>query len=595
VRRGIAALAAVVAGAVAVALAVTPSAASWVDREWISAPVTSLRCGDAATVNATAWGRVATGSVGASSLDPVAAIDGIVVANAAPATASSAASAAATTSLGSDAWSSALDLSVLSGLSVGGGLTLPTGASTGVYTQYGRATSGGVSVGASGAVTSASGGVVALESPASATPRVADLRLSGLLDASLPGLGVTTAQLADVALRVGTIGAIASYDSCSPLWSGAAPGSALTRDYLLQDLGVDFTSSTVSGFASGLRASLTSLESSLDALLPPGTTITGSALTSITSALSSALNLSVLGVGISLAQVDSVKVGVDVDLAPVRALVTGTLSDGVVGVDLGTGRVSADLEALFGAAYGTSGLNGLAPNTSVLTAPVLAALSSRVGVLLQGFATGVIQPALTAALQAATVTAVIDAHLRTRAGVVNVVGLELVATITGTAAGFTTGSPAPTVTAVASEASSGVLTPLLGLLGLSLTGLVNGVQAAVVAPLLSTVVPAIGSAVVTPVMTSAATQAAAFSSTLTGTTIPGVLTALAPALTALRTLVAVVANARPDAAGSVGAPVASAAGRYFETALCVRVVNGSAAQVARFDLANASVGPNALR
>lgn len=595
-RRGIAALAAGITAVVVAAVGIPVSAASWGDREWTTAQVGALDCDDAGVVDATAWGRVLTGAVSGQQLDPVAAIDGITVSNLAPATTSSAVSAATTHSVTNDAWTTDLALTGLGAVTVGGGVSLPFGTNTGTYTQYGRATSSGLSVGASGAVTTAGNGVASLEPASSATPRLATVRLSSLLDSALPGLGVTTAQLADVGLRVGTLGAIASYASCDPLWSAAAPGSALTREYLVKDLGLDLTSSTISGFTTGLRSSLATLETNLDALLAPGTSITGSALTSITTALNSALTLSVAGVTVSLGSVNSVTVGVDFALQPVIDLVTGSLSDGVVTVNLTTGAVSADLAALFDAAYAHSGgLNGLNPNTSVLTAPVLAELQSRIGALLQNFATGTIQPALTAALNAATVTAVIDTTLRTRAGIINVLGLRLVTTITGTPSSFTTGSPAPTVSAVASEASAGILNSLLSLLGISLGTLVSGVQTAVVAPITSTVVPVIGSTVVAPVMTSATALVTTFMSTLTGTTIPGVLTSLTPVLAALRTLVAVTVNGRPDAAGSAGAPAATAAGRYFETALHVGVVNGSAASVASLFFGNASVGANSLR
>ena len=123
----------------------------------------------------------------------------------------------------------------------------------------------------------------------------------------------------------------------------------------------------------------------------------------------------------------------------------------------------------------------------------------------------------------------------------------------------------------------------------------NGVQAAVVAPITSTVVPVIGSTVVAPVMTSATGLGTTFGSTLTGSTIPAVLTALTPVFAALRTLVAVTVNGRPDAAGSVGSPAVAETGRWFETALHVGVVNGSAASVAALFFASASVGPNAVR
>lgn len=223
-KRALAVLAAGVAAVVVAAVGIPVSAASWADREGVTASVGALDCDDSGVVDATAWGRVLTGTLNGQSLAPVAAIDGVTVANFAPATTSSATSAATTHALTNDAWSTDLALTALGGVTVGAGVALPFGTGTGAYTQYGRATSSGLSVGASGALTTASNGVASLDSASSATPRLATLQLSTLLDASLPGLGVTTAQLADVKLRLGALGAIASYASCDPLWSASAPG-----------------------------------------------------------------------------------------------------------------------------------------------------------------------------------------------------------------------------------------------------------------------------------------------------------------------------------------------------------------------------------
>lgn len=584
VRRGVAVLAAVVAGVLGIAIAVPPSAASWADREWVSAPIGASQCGDPELVDSTAWGRVLTGTLSGQSLDPVAAIDGITVSN--TASASVATSAATVTSLGSDAWTSSLALSTLPGLSVGGGVTLPFGTNTGAYTQYGRATSAGVEVGASGAVTSAGSGVVALEAPASATPRLATLQLSTLLNSSLPGLGVTTAQLADVRLRIGTVGAIATADSCASLWNGTPLGAGLTREYLVNDLGLDLTSSRVTDTAAAIRTALTNLETTLDALAG-----SRSVPAALQSTLQTALALNVAGIGITLGTVDSLSVAVDFDLAPVRALVAGNLTDGVVTVNLTTGAITADLEALFGAAYASStGLNGLGPNTSVLTPAVLSAISTRVGSILTSFVTTTIANALTTAIDNTSVTVSLGAHL-------NALGLSaivLTSTFTGTIGGFTgvAGHAAPI-------ASTGIqVLPGLGTLGAVTTALnavlgllTSGITTAVA----TTVLPSVGTTVVTP-LKSAATSAATTTLTgITGTTIPALVTNLGASLTALDTLVDVTVNARPDAANPVGSPASAASGRYFETALHVGVVNGANASVASLFFASASVGPGALR
>ena len=588
-RRGIAALAGTVAVALGIAVTVPVSAASWVDTEWVQSPVATLECGNADTVDASAWGRMLAGTLRGQSLDPVTAVAGLTVANLDPATSSTATPSSGATALAGDAWTSSLTLSALGGIDVGAGVTLPFGTSTGVVTQYGRATSAGLSVGASGAVTTG-GGVAALESPGATTPRLATLQLSTLLDASLPLLSpaLTTAQLADVRVRMGSLGAIAAYDSCDPLWSGAAPGSALVRQYLVDDLALDLTSSRVTDLAAAIRTSLTSLEATIDGLDYATTTIPAA----LTAALNSALNLGV----VSLGQVDSLAVAIDVDLAPVRALVAGSLSDGVVAIDLSTGRVSMDLEALFGAAYASStGLNGQPANTSVLTPAMLSAVSTRVGALLNTFVTTTLTNAVATAINNAAVTVAIAAKLNV---VVTVLGsptsvlnaLQLSTTISGTVGGFAGAAGHATPTA----STTVTVVPGLGAVSALVSALLGSTLGTIVGAV-STNARAIGATVVTPLAAQATSAAAATLTALTATTIPAFLGQLGGVLSALDALVNLTVNARPDAAGSVGAPASPAAGRYFQTALHVGVVNSSSASVASLFLANASVGPNALR
>jgi hypothetical protein len=580
----------------------SPSLASWTDTEYVRSDAAAADCTVPGSVDTTAWGRMLTGTLLGTDLDPIAAIDGITVDNVDPALTSSATTAAVATDLGSDAWSADLALSVLSALDVGAGILLPFDTDTGAYTQYGRATSDGLSVGASGAVTTAAGGLASLDDPGTATPRLATLQLSTLIGAALPGLGVDTADLADAELRIGTVGALAELDSCATLWSGAAPGSDLVRDYLIQDLGLALTSATVADVASEIRASVTDLETSLDALSPAGTAITGAALTAVQSTLATILDLDLLGVEITLASLDSATIGVDFDLDPVIAAVSGELTDGIVTIDLTSGLVEADLAALFDAAYGSAGgLNGLPANTSVLTAPVLAELSARAGVLLTDFVDLTLQPLLDAALETATVTVVLDATLRTQATVllttVDVLGLDLHTEITGTAGGFTgvPGAPTPTVDTTVTESSAGILSALLLLVATNLNALTTAVADAITAPLVAALVPVVGSQVVAPLLTTATATTASTVSALTATTVPAFVVALDPVLGALQTLVDVTVNAQPDQAGSVGEPDDPDPGRWYQSAIHIGVVDDSAVSVAEFYLANASVGPNALR
>jgi hypothetical protein len=237
----------------------------------------------------------------------------------------------------------------------------------------------------------------------------------------------------------------------------------------------------------------------------------------------------------------------------------------------------------------------------VLTGPVLAELSARAGALLADFIDVTLQPLLDAALEAATVTVVLDATLRTQATVlfttVNVLGLDLHTEITGTVGGFTgvSGAPTPTVATTVTESSAGILNTLLVLLGINLNSLTTAVVAAVAAPLVTNLVPVIGSQVVTPLLATATATTASTISSLTGVTVPAFLVALDPVLDALRTLVDVTVNAQPDQAGSVGEPDDPGPGRWYQSAIHVGVVDDSAVSVAEFYLANASVGPNSLR
>lgn len=597
-RRAVALGTAIVVAAVG-GVVVTPSAATWTDAEHVRAGAAATDCTQPGTVDATAWGRMLTGTLTGADLANVAAIDGITVSNTAPATTSTASTTGAATDLGDDAWSTDLALSALSSLDVGAGIPLPFGTNTGVVTQYGRATSTGVSVGASGAVTASSGGLVSLEAPGSATPRLAELRLSTLLDGALPGLGVAADDLADVALRLGALGAIAELDSCGMLWDGAAsPGDALDRDYLVDDLGLEFTSATVTDAVAAIRGSVNGLEATLDGLAGPGTSITGGALTAIRSTLNSILDFNLLGVRITLASLDTATIGIDFELDPVIAAVTGEVDDGVVRVDLGTGRVRADLAALFDAAYDSgNGLNGLAPNTSVLTPEVLAELTSRVGTLVSGVVGTSVQPLVTAALQAGTVTVDLGATLRTCALLVDVLGLKLQTRITGSIASFTgvAGAPAPVVATTVSQAAPGILNSLLSLLGLDLGTLTTALVNTVAGPLVTTLVPVVGAQLVTPLLASATTTATSAVNAIAGPVVSSLAAALSPVLAVLRTLVDVTVNARPDAAGAVGSPASAADGRFFQTALHVGVVDGAQASVAELFVANASVGPNSLR
>jgi hypothetical protein len=236
----------------------------------------------------------------------------------------------------------------------------------------------------------------------------------------------------------------------------------------------------------------------------------------------------------------------------------------------------------------------------VLTGPVLAELVRRVGVLATAHLDGTVASAIAAALQAATVTVHLDATLRTRASLlltdVDVLGLRLQADLTGSAASFTgvAGAPPPVVQATVTQTPTGV-GAILDLLGIGLDSVVNGVLGAVGSSFVGTLAPAVGARLVAPLLTTATGMAGAATSTLVAGVVPPLLAALRPVLDAFASLVRVTVNARPDEPGSVGPPGASPAGRWWQSAVHVGVVDASGGSVAELFVANAAVGPNALR
>ncbi|THG32388.1 choice-of-anchor G family protein [Naasia lichenicola] len=583
--------------AVVASLSVTSSLAAWTDREYVrAANVSTLNCASAAPVNSTSWARVMADSVLTSNLDAVAALNGITVSNIKPATSSSATGVASPTPLGSDAWSSPVDLSAVS-VPVSAGVTYPIGASTGAYTQYGRDTSAGLSVGASGAVTSGSGGAVALETPGAATPREADLALSSTLNGILPAAGTTVANLADVHLRVGAVGALASYNSCAVLWAGSsALAGNLTRNYLVNGMKLEFTSQVVKDLGTSINGQLTTLQTTLNALTGSGSSVTGSTLTGLKGAVNGLTGLvTTSGVSIIPPTLSTATVSVNYNLTPVKNLLSTTVGGGGVTANLTTGAVTADLATIFGDRYGTSGLNGLSPNTSVLTPEVLSDVSSRLGTVLGALvgSSGTLATALTAALNAATVTVVLQGSMDLRLGLITLLGFPYTATISGTVGSFAGAGTQPTVS-VAVQAGTGLLDTVLATLGITSATLLQQVGDALVTPLINSVYPLLKPIVATLIST-APTLAAGTVSNLGTVTVPSALVNLAPVLTILRTLVSVTVNARPDQPNPVGYPATAATGRYFVSALKVGVVNATSTPVVGLFLASASVGPNTVR
>jgi hypothetical protein len=156
------------------------------------------------------------------------------------------------------------------------------------------------------------------------------------------------------------------------------------------------------------------------------------------------------------------------------------------------------------------------------------------------------------------------------------------------------GNGAPHVTAT--------LTPLggaataLGLLGINLSSLLTPLTTAITTNGVTGLVGALGTALVDPVLSTATSDADSARALLSGTALPPVYSAFGSVAQAFGDAVQLTVNARPDAPGGVGTPDGSStAGRFFETALRLHVVDP--VQVSTLDLSfgSSSVGPIALR
>jgi hypothetical protein len=591
-RRGTAAAAAAgTALLLMVAAGIPAASATWVTSEFSDGGSSTLDCGADAPVESSAWARAVSGSGGAL----LPALAGLTVSNAAPAT-ESRSSASAALRLGNDGWSSTVDLGGL-GPPPGGVTALATG--TGLYTEYARATARGLSVAAAGAVTTSADGSVSLGSASSGAAQAVTLHLSEVLAPVIagPASPVAPGELADVRISAGTLGARAEYDSCPVLWAPSALDSHLSRTYLVTDVGLRFDSQAVRTAAATTDAALAALQSELNGLQPAGTAVTGPALTGITQSLSSALDLELLGIRLGLGRVNSVKTGVTFDLSAARALLRGTITDGLVTIDLATGRVTADLAALFGEVHGTSGLNGQPPNSSVLTPEVLGELSKRIGGIVTGFVDGALSTALqTAVTSAATVvdidadvTATVPPPLNLGAPVVHANAISLKTTMTGTLGSFlgAPGQPRPAVSAKAT-----ILAPLLSDV---LAPLLSPLQSAVVTPFATTVAARVGSTVLSSVSSSALARASTATTEATRSTVPTLLSALAPALSTLADLLDVTVNAQPDQPRGADPPAPAVEGRYQVSAIQVALRGLDGARLLSISLASAAVGPNHKR
>lgn len=409
-----------------------------------------------------------------------------------------------------------LDLSVLGGVvtvTAPGGVQIPLDiADLGVLGQYASAAPDGTSVGASGAV--GSDGVIGVGPVPGSPPGPLSVSLSGAVDSlGLGPVGDLVEQIADLDLSVGAVSAQASL-------TGA---TGITRTYDIASADLTFQSPTVAALSDVVA---TDVVDTVDAAV--GT-----------------LNATVAGLLGVVSSLGLVTADLAIDTSSLTAFVndqfTGVLTDPAypgVSIDLSTGTITLDLEAIHG-------LNGLGVGEELLDGDTVQAVQDAVIGLLNGFVDDFIGEASTATDPATGLLGAIE-------------GLSV--TGDATLLGLTILTVDSTVGALLDGDITGV-----SLLGLGL-GLPGGVQA-LVAGLLSTLTSLLGDV-------AGAVEAA----------LAPVNDLLLPALDAVLPAVASLTVHNQSDTGGV----------YSETALILTVLPLLGLDAVTLEFANATVGPNAV-
>ncbi|MFE4541890.1 choice-of-anchor G family protein [Arthrobacter sp. NPDC056727] len=551
--------------AISVAAASTITSAAWTDDEWVSSAVGVASPGDCATntlFTSQSRARQLTGTVLNTSLDSITGVEGLTVTN--NGIKASPVPVTATPVPGTtDAFISKLPVTALGGTIVEAGLGLgaPVGG-IGSYTQWAQSKNSGQAKGASGLVSDQSGAmdVAGTASGAATAPKAASISLGAIVPTSLAG----------VTLDVGAVASSAVVDSCAMIngWPTPDPTPAVERDYGIASLDLNAEVPAIGSLSTQGGALVGAVPDQLNAL-----TGTGGLATAISNGISDIVKPLLGTLGMST-PVTTVTVSAP-DLSPVRALMTGTLTDpdGTVTMDLGTGTVMVDLASLTG---GTTGLNGKGPNHAVvLDAAMTAKVNGRVTALLDAWKNRVLA-ALTTALRGVTVDATTNVTL-TLAGV----NAATVAVKTGpsTLGQFLDGTAAPPVVTakVLGLDVGGVVGALLGPITTALTSGANSVMKdALNATVFNAgLIPALGTnlqALITPAVN-----------------------AVGSVLAGVGTLVAIHVNVQPDQPwpGTRPADVTAAAGQYKVSAVRVGLIDN--AGLLSLSLGNSSAGPVALR
>lgn len=553
-------VAAVAGAAVLVGVAVTPhtqsTLASWTDSEWTSGSLGVLDCADplAGSFTTRSEGTMVSGSVLGIDLDSVADVEDALIENEGDLVNPD------------DTTFAPLSVTALEALQVplGYALQLPLDTDTGVIGQYAQATSTGAMTGAAGLINDT--GVIALEDPAIGYPELGELRLSQLLDS--PGIGLGTLlgdNVTDVTLDTGAVAGRAQLDACDAAFQGIT-ADTLSREYLASDVTTTVESPAVGNLVTAVDGVVSGLEDAVNGLAGNESVLSG-----ITGGVSGLLGglLGALGLGEISATVTA-----EVDLSGLRNFLAQPFGDdgGVLTIHPSAGTIEVDTAALLANAYPgqySNGLNGLPPNTNLLSDPaVLTALVGVLGETLDDWLFDV-RELLDGVLGAVHLTVDVSIIVRLLLPVA-----EITASVEGSLADLLgEGVDASAEARLLGLLDLGLLDPLLAALVNGLGGLVGGVVNGVLSPLAT-----IGTTVtdlLQPIITA----------------VSGVYNALF-----LDGIVSITVNAQNDPATGAGPAEWQYLpdGQYDVSALRVGVLDVLGQQAVSLHLGRASVGTSCL-
>ncbi|MFD6053647.1 IPT/TIG domain-containing protein [Agromyces sp. NPDC060279] len=450
----------------------------------------------------------------------------------------------------------------------------------GVVNSYAGTASTTDSVAASGAV--ADDGTISVSEDADpADFGNATVNLTDLLDQL--GVAAVTDELIDEAsLEVGALATRAAKNG----------GIGITSDYRVTDLGLELSSPAVAGLATQLRGTLntatTELTSDLEALAGPGGAVQG-----VVDAIADIQLLGVANVSLGDATIavtpPNLSQLVDQLLGGPNAILYS--DDGAVSVNLTDGTISVDLAELVNP--GGPNLNGLPPNTSVLTPEVIGMITDGVNQAL-GKLVGHLTGGLDALLESTQISLNVGLSV---VALPALGGLQLVNApiiINGTLTQFLNG------TATADLSQLQLLPGVPTCLGVEVGGICTGVDintllASVLTTVTNTIVPTILAGVVAPIQTLLTSTSGEITTALDGV-VDAVLTLLEPALDGLlANLVVIRINEQPteaplnESGGDLGP------GSFTVRALSVTLLpNVADSDLAKLDLASSTVLAAAL-